>query len=127
MVAILVGSPQFSHTPPIPGREPTTPRSVKTLVLGPGGREHAIVKALRADRLVAEVRCAPGKVGIAKEAPVYPIDVSPPQLVVQLRQELQPDLVVVGPEALLAAEVTNASHAAGFGVFGPTHQAASLE
>src|SRR5690625_6510927 len=73
MVASLVGSPQFSDTPPIPGREPTTLRSVKTLVLGPGGREHAIVKALRADPLVSEVRCAPGNAGIAKEVPVYPI------------------------------------------------------
>src|SRR5690625_2857430 len=127
MVAILVGSPQFSDTPPIPGREPTTLRSVKTLVLGPGGREHAIVKALRADPLVSEVRCAPGNAGIAKEVPVYPIDVSSPQLVVELCQELQPDLVVVGPEALLAAGVTNALHAAGFAVFGPTHQAARLE
>jgi len=100
---------------------------VKTLVLGPGGREHAIVKALRADPLVSEVRCAPGNAGIAKEVPVYPIDVSSPQLVVELCQELQPDLVVVGPEALLAAGVTNALHAAGFAVFGPTHQAARLE
>lgn len=100
---------------------------MKTLVLGPGGREHAIVQALRADPLVSEVRCAPGNAGIAKEVPVYPIDVSSPQLVVELCQELQPDLVVVGPEALLAAGVTNALHAAGFAVFGPTHQAAKLE
>lgn len=110
----------------MPG-EPTTLRSVKTLVLGPGGREHAIVQALRADPLVSEVRCAPGNAGIAKEVPVYPIDVSSPQLVVELCQELQPDLVVVGPEALLAAGVTNALEAAGFAVFGPTHQAARLE
>src|SRR5690625_671691 len=102
MVAILVGSPQFSDTPPIPGREPTTLRSVKTLVLGPDDREHAIVKALRADPLVSEVRCAPGNAGIAKEVPVYPIDVSSPQLVVELCQESQPDRVVVGPEALRA-------------------------
>ncbi len=100
---------------------------MKTLVLGPGGREHAIVQALRADPLVSEVRCAPGNAGIAKEVPVYPIDVSSPQLVVELCQQLQPDLVVVGPEALLAAGVTNALHAAGFAVFGPTHQAAKLE
>ena len=100
---------------------------MKTLVLGPGGREHAIVQALRADPLVSEVRCAPGNAGIAKEVPVYPIDVSSPQLVVELCQELQPDLVVVGPEALLAAGVTNALQAAGFAVFGPTHQAARLE
>lgn len=100
---------------------------MKTLVLGPGGREHAIVQALRADPVVSEVRCAPGNAGIAKEVPVYPIDVSSPQLVVELCQELQPDLVVVGPEALLAAGVTNALQAAGFAVFGPTHQAAKLE
>src|SRR5690625_2834728 len=107
--------------------KPTTLRDVKTLVLGPGGREHAIVQALRADPLVSEVRCAPGNAGIAKEVPVYPIDVSSPQQVVELCEQLQPDLVVVGPEALLAAGVTNALHAAGFAVFGPTHQAARLE
>ena len=100
---------------------------MKTLVLGPGGREHAIVQALRADPLVSEVRCAPGNAGIAKEVPVYPIDVTSPQLVVELCQDLQPDLVIVGPEALLAAGVTNALQAAGFTVFGPTHQAARLE
>ena len=100
---------------------------MKTLVLGPGGREHAIVQALRADPLVSEVRCAPGNAGIAKEVPVYPIDVSSPQLVVELCQELQPDLIVIGPEALLAAGVTNALQAAGFAVFGPTLQAARLE
>ena len=85
------------------------------------------MQALRADPLVSEVRCAPGNAGIAKEVPVYPIDVTSPQLVVELCQELQPDLVVVGPEALLAAGVTNALQAAGFAVFGPTHQAARLE
>lgn len=100
---------------------------MKTLVLGPGGREHAIVQALRADPLVSEVRCAPGNAGIAKEVPVYPIDVSSPDRVVALCQEIQPDLVIVGPEALLAAGVTDALHDAGFAVFGPTRQAAKLE
>lgn len=100
---------------------------MKTLVLGPGGREHAIVQALRADPLVSEVRCAPGNAGIAKEVPVYPIDVSSPDRVVELCQEVQPDLVIVGPEALLAAGVTDALHDAGFAVFGPTRQAAKLE
>src|SRR5690625_213640 len=119
--------PHISDTPPNLRDEPTTLRSVKTLVLGPGGREHAIVQALRADPLVSEVRCAPGNAGIAKEVPVYPIDVTSPQLVVELCQDLQPDLVVVGPEALLAAGVTNALQTAGFSVFGPTHQAAKLE
>lgn len=123
----LVGCPHISDTPTNPGREPTTIKDVKTLVLGPGGREHAIVQALRADPLVSEVRCAPGNAGIAKEVPVYPIDVSAPQQVVELCQELQPDLVVVGPEALLAAGVTNALQDAGFAVFGPTQQAARLE
>lgn len=119
--------PQTSDIPPHYRVGTTTLGGVKTLVLGPGGREHAIVQALRADPLVSEVRCAPGNAGIAKEVPIYPIDVSSPQLVVELCQEMQPDLVVVGPEALLAAGVTNALHAAGFAVFGPTHQAAKLE
>ena len=92
MATSLVGSPHISDIPPTHRPETTTLRNVKTLVLGPGGREHAIVQALRADPLVSEVRCAPGNAGIAKEVPVYPIDVSSPQLVVELCQELQPDL-----------------------------------
>lgn len=119
--------PQTLDTPANRSAEPTTLGTVKTLVLGPGGREHAIVQALRADPLVSEVRCAPGNAGIAKEVPVYPIDVSSPELVVALCQQLRPDLVVVGPEALLAAGVTDALQAAGFTVFGPTRQAAKLE
>src|SRR5690625_1058353 len=119
--------PHISDTPPNLRDEPTTLRSVKTLVLGPGGREHAIVQALRADPLVSEVRCAPGNAGIAKEGPVYPIDVSSPQQVVELCEQLQPDLIIVGPEAILAAGVTDALQEAGFAVFGPTQQAARLE
>src|SRR5699024_12214014 len=82
---------------------------------------------LRADPLVSEVRCAPGNAGIAKEVPGYPIDVSSPQQVVGLCEQLQPDLIIDGPDAILAAGVTDALQEAGFAEFGPTQQAARLE
>src|SRR5690625_6618675 len=100
--------PHNSDTPPNLRDEPTTLRSVKTLVLGPGGREHAIVQALRADPLVSEVRCAPGNAGIAKEVPVYPIDVSSPPQGLECCELLHPDLFIVGTDAIFAVCVTDA-------------------
>lgn len=100
---------------------------VKVLVLGPGGREHAIVKALLRDSAVTEVHCAPGNAGIAQEVPVHAINASDPAAVVALAQELGVDLVVVGPEAPLAAGVADAVVEAAIPVFGPSQAAAQLE
>ncbi|MET1034611.1 MAG: phosphoribosylamine--glycine ligase [Arthrobacter sp.] len=100
---------------------------MKVLVIGPGGREHAIVRALLADPYVSEVRCAPGNAGIAAEVPVHAVDAQDPAAVVALARELGSTLVVIGPEAPLAAGAADALAAAGIPVFGPSKAAAQLE
>ncbi|MGJ9402996.1 phosphoribosylamine--glycine ligase [Arthrobacter sp. KK5.5] len=100
---------------------------MKVLVIGPGGREHAIVRALLADPYVSEVHCAPGNAGIAADVPVHAIDAQDPAAVVALARGLGSSLVVVGPEAPLAAGVADAVRAADIPVFGPSRAAAQLE
>jgi phosphoribosylamine--glycine ligase len=100
---------------------------VKVLVLGPGGREHAIVRALMADPFVREVHAAPGNAGIAEDVEVHDVDANDPGVVVDLARRLSSDLVVIGPEAPLAAGVADALLEAGIPVFGPTRAAAQLE
>lgn len=97
------------------------------MVLGPGGREHAIIRALLRDSSVTEVHSAPGNAGIAADVPVHAIDANNPREAVELAQELAVDLVVVGPEAPLVAGVSDALRDAGFPVFGPSKPAALLE
>lgn len=100
---------------------------MKVLVLGPGGREHAIIRALLADPEVTEVHSAPGNAGIARDVPVHNIDANDPVAATQLAQELGADFVVVGPEAPLVAGVADALRAADIPVFGPNKDAALLE
>ncbi|HSU70464.1 MAG TPA: phosphoribosylamine--glycine ligase [Micrococcaceae bacterium] len=100
---------------------------MKVLVIGPGGREHAIVRSLLTDPNVSEVHAAPGNAGIGKLVPTYPIDANDPAAVTALAVKLAVDLVVVGPEAPLAAGVSDAVRAAGIAVFGPSKEAAQLE
>ena len=100
---------------------------MKVLVLGPGGREHAIIRALLADPEVEQVHCAPGNAGIAQVVPVHAADADDPAAATQLARELGVDLVVVGPEAPLVAGVADALREAGFPVFGPSQAAARLE
>ena len=78
---------------------------MKVLVLGPGGREHAIIRALARDPQVTEVHSAPGNAGIAQDVPVHAIDANNPEQAVALARELAADLVVIGPEAPLVAGV----------------------
>ena len=96
-------------------------------MIGPGGREHAIVRSLLTDPNVSEVHAAPGNAGIGKLVPTYPIDANDPAAVTALAVKLAVDLVVVGPEAPLAAGVSDAVRAAGIAVFGPSKAAAQLE
>lgn len=100
---------------------------MKVLVLGPGGREHAIIRALLKDPAVTQVHSAPGNAGIAQDVPVYPIDANNPQEALALAQDLAADLVVIGPEAPLVAGVSDTLREAGFPVFGPSKAAALLE
>ncbi|ORC16433.1 MULTISPECIES: phosphoribosylamine--glycine ligase [Rothia] len=100
---------------------------MKVLVLGPGGREHAIIRALLKDPAVTEVHSAPGNAGIAQDVPTHATDANSPEAAVALATELAVDLVVIGPEAPLVAGVSDALRDAGFAVFGPSKQAALLE
>lgn len=100
---------------------------MKVLVLGPGGREHAIIRALLKDPAVQEVHSAPGNAGIAQMVPTHAIDANNPQQVLDLTASLGADLVVIGPEAPLVAGVSDALAQAKVPVFGPSKAAALLE
>jgi phosphoribosylamine--glycine ligase len=100
---------------------------VKTLVIGPGGREHALARALSLDPGVTEVHVAPGNPGIAAVATLHDVDPLDGEAVAALAEVLGVDLVVVGPEAPLVAGVADAVRARGIAVFGPGAQAARLE
>ncbi|HEY1134341.1 MAG TPA: phosphoribosylamine--glycine ligase N-terminal domain-containing protein, partial [Nocardioides sp.] len=93
---------------------------MKTLVIGNGGREHALARALSLDPAVAEVHAAPGNPGIADVAALHDVDPLDPAAVAGLAQRLAVDLVVVGPEAPLVAGVADAVREAGIACFGPS-------
>ena len=97
------------------------------LVIGSGGREHALIWKLRESQLSDEVFCAPGNSGIAQEGECLPVDVSKPLQLLELAQEIKADLTVVGPEAALAAGVVDEFEMAGLAIIGPTKAAARLE
>ena len=99
---------------------------MKVLVVGGGGREHAIVETLSRAPSVSEILCTPGNPGIAALALCLPGPQTPAAVTVLARQE-SVDLVIVGSEAPLADGVINALTAAGFPAFGPTQAAARLE
>ncbi len=102
---------------------------MKVLVIGSGGREHALVRHLRRDPLVTQVLCAPGNPGIAALATCLPLTGAGSDLaaLVAVAQEHAPDLVVIGPEAPLVAGAADALRAQGLAVFGPSQAAARLE
>lgn len=100
---------------------------MKTLVIGGGGREHALALALSRDPHVEQVHAAPGNPGMADCATLHPVDPMDRKAVAALAVELGVDLVVVGPEAPLVAGVADAIRAAGVACFGPSGRAAQLE
>ncbi len=100
---------------------------VITLVIGPGGREHALALALSRDPEVTEVHVAPGNPGMAAFATLHEVDALSGEAVAALAARLAVDLVVVGPEAPLVAGVADAVRAAGISCFGPSLEAAQLE
>ncbi|WGX97584.1 phosphoribosylamine--glycine ligase [Nocardioides sp. L-11A] len=100
---------------------------MKTLVIGTGGREHALALALSRDPGVSEVHVAPGNPGIGAFATLHEVDPMDGAAVAALATRTGVDLVVVGPEAPLVAGVADAVRAAGVAVFGPSRAAAMLE
>ena len=100
---------------------------MRILVIGSGGREHALARALRLDPSVSEVHAAPGNPGIATVANLHDVDPMDGAAVAGLAAELAVDLVVIGPEAPLVAGVADAVSARGIAVFGPSAAAARLE
>jgi phosphoribosylamine--glycine ligase len=100
---------------------------VRVLVLGSGGREHALARALASDRDVTAVHAAPGNPGIGQIAETHDVRPADPGSVVALAAKTGADLVVIGPEAPLVAGVADAVRAAGFSCFGPGQGAAMIE
>jgi phosphoribosylamine--glycine ligase len=101
--------------------------AVDVLVIGTGGREHALVRALAADPGVDTVYAAPGNPGMAAQAMLHEVDPMDGAAVAALAADLGVGLVVVGPEAPLVAGVADAVRSRGIACFGPTAQAARLE
>ena len=100
---------------------------MRVLLLGSGGREHALARALAADADVTGLHAAPGNPGIAAIAATHPVDLADIAAVTTLARSVAADLVVVGPEAPLVAGLADALQAAGIACFGPGRQAAMLE
>lgn len=105
----------------------TIPDQLTVLVIGSGGREHALARAIAADPVVDAVHVAPGNPGTAAFATNHAVTATDPEAVAALAVDLGVDLVVVGPEAPLVAGVADAVRAAGIAVFGPSAAAAQIE
>src|ERR1700716_58808 len=102
-------------------------RRMKILVIGGGGREHALVWKLKQSPLVEKIWCAPGNGGIAAEAECVAIDPGDVAAVIALAKKIQPDLTVVGPEVPLVKGLTDAFRKRNWPIVGPSKQAAQLE
>ena len=101
--------------------------SAKVLVVGGGGREHALVWKLTSERGVAEVVCAPGNAGIARLARCVGVDAADARAVLRLADREHIDLTIVGPELPLSRGIADAFAAEDRLLFGPTERAARLE
>lgn len=100
---------------------------MKVLVIGGGGREHALVWKLRQSARVSRIYCAPGNGGIANDAECIPADQKSLDSLISLGNKIQPDLTIVGPEIPLQLGVVDEFTRRGWCIFGPTKAAAQLE
>src|ERR1700751_6374180 len=110
-------------------RAPSDPAaaSMNILLLGSGGREHALAWKIMASPLVERLVCAPGNAGIARECDVVPLDIADHAAVIAFCRARGVSFVVVGPEAPLCAGIVDDVEAAGIKAFGPSRAAAQLE
>lgn len=99
----------------------------RVLVVGSGGRCHAIVDALSRSPQVEKIYCAPGNAGIAEQAECVAIGVTDVEALVAFAKEQKIDMTVVGPEAALAVGIVNRFEECGLKAFGPTKEAAQIE
>lgn len=100
---------------------------MRVLVIGSGGREHALVWKLKQSPRVSSLYCAPGNGGISQDAECVPADVKSLESLIVVAQQLKPDLTVVGPELPLKLGVVDEFNLRGWPIFGPTRAAAQLE
>jgi phosphoribosylamine--glycine ligase len=100
---------------------------MKVLLIGSGGREHALATGLSADKSVTELHAAPGNPGIAELATIHELSISDNAAIVNLAKSLAVDLVVIGPELPLVNGVADELRLAKFAVFGPSKAAAQIE
>jgi len=100
---------------------------MKILVIGGGGREHALVWRLKQSPLVEKIWCAPGNGGIAEEAECVALDPGVVTAVVALAEKIRPDLTIVGPELPLVKGLPDAFRQRDWAIVGPSQQAAQLE
>jgi phosphoribosylamine--glycine ligase len=100
---------------------------MKVLVIGSGGREHALVWKLRQSPRVTKIYCAPGNGGIAEEAECLAVDVKSLDSLTAVASQIRPDLTVIGPELPLMLGVVDEFTRRGWRTFGPTKAAAQLE
>src|SRR5271168_5363263 len=100
---------------------------MKILVIGSGGREHAIVWKLRQSPAVQRLWCAPGNGGISIEAQCIPLDLKDVQAAADLASELGADLTIAGPELPLVLGIADEFASRGLALLGPARQAAQLE
>ena len=100
---------------------------MKVLLLGSGGREHALAHAIKKSPKLSELYIAPGNAGMALEGSLVDLDILDSHALIHFAQEKAIDLVVIGPEAPLVAGVADDLRAAGIACFGPSKEGAQLE
>jgi len=115
------------HQPATTPQKAVPAAAMNILILGSGGREHALAWKIAASPLTTRLYCAPGNAGIAREAECVALDIGDHAAVIAFAKEKKIDLVVVGPEAPLCAGMVDDLEAAGIKAFGPGKWAARLE